>query len=95
MSLEQDETGVTVTAKDLSTGETKQTRVRYVIGCDGGSSATRAKLGVKLLGDTLDVQWIVIDCRVKRWWPDRNLLTFWSDKERPAVDIALSGGNRA
>ncbi|MGF6478382.1 bifunctional 3-(3-hydroxy-phenyl)propionate/3-hydroxycinnamic acid hydroxylase [Paraburkholderia sp. JPY419] len=93
VSLEQDETGVTVTARDLGTGETKQTRVRYVIGCDGGSSATRGKLGVKLLGDTLDVQWIVIDCRVKRWWPDRNLLTFWSDKERPVVDIALSGGN--
>ncbi|MCA3861528.1 MAG: FAD-dependent monooxygenase, partial [Burkholderia sp.] len=75
------------------TGAVTDTRVRYVIGSDGGSSATRGMLGVKLLGDTLDVQWIVIDCRVKRWWPDRNLLTFWSDKERPVVDIALSGGN--
>jgi 3-(3-hydroxy-phenyl)propionate hydroxylase len=93
VSLEQDTTGVTVTAKDASTGETTRTRVRYVIGCDGGSSSTRSNIGVKLLGDTLDVMWIVIDCRVKRWWPDRNLLTFWSDKDRPVVDIALSGGN--
>ncbi|MGK8209178.1 bifunctional 3-(3-hydroxy-phenyl)propionate/3-hydroxycinnamic acid hydroxylase [Burkholderia cenocepacia] len=93
VALEQDEDGVTVTAKDAATGELGSVRVRYVIGCDGGSSATRGMIGVKLLGDTLDVQWIVIDCRVKRWWPDRNLLTFWSDKERPVVDIALSGGN--
>lgn len=93
VSLRQDETGVTVTALDTETGETTTTRVRYVIGCDGGSSATRGMLDVKLLGDTVDVLWIVIDCRVKRWWPDRNLLTFWSDRERPVVDIALSGGN--
>ncbi|MEX3949607.1 bifunctional 3-(3-hydroxy-phenyl)propionate/3-hydroxycinnamic acid hydroxylase [Paraburkholderia sp. EG287B] len=92
-SLEQDETGVTVTAKDIDTGALTSTRVRYVIGCDGGSSATRGMIGAKLEGDTLDVMWIVIDCRAKRWWPDRNLLTFWSDKERPVVDIALSGGN--
>ncbi|MGV9861075.1 bifunctional 3-(3-hydroxy-phenyl)propionate/3-hydroxycinnamic acid hydroxylase [Rhodococcus koreensis] len=93
VALEQDDTGVTVTTKDTMTGETDSTRVRYVLGCDGGSSPTRGHLGVELLGDTLDVMWIVIDCRVKRWWPDRNLLTFWSDKERPVVDIALSQGN--
>jgi 3-(3-hydroxy-phenyl)propionate hydroxylase len=93
VALEQDDRGVTVTARDPDSGETRQVRVRYVIGCDGGSSATRSMIDVKLLGDTLDVKWIVIDCHVKRWWPDRNLLTFWSDKERPVVDIALSGGN--
>lgn len=92
-SLAQDATGVTVTATDTATGATTTVRTRYAIGCDGGSSATRRELGVQLLGDTLQVLWIVIDCRVKRWWPDRNLLTFWSDKERPVVDIALSGGN--
>ncbi|MFM1722690.1 bifunctional 3-(3-hydroxy-phenyl)propionate/3-hydroxycinnamic acid hydroxylase [Rhodococcus sp. PAM 2766] len=93
VALDQDDTGVTVTSKDTVTGETSTTRVRYVLGCDGGSSPTRGQLGVELLGDTLDVMWIVIDCRVKRWWPDRNLLTFWSDKERPVVDISLSQGN--
>lgn len=93
VSLDQDGTGVTITAEDAATGETRTSRVRYVLGCDGGSSPTRRQLGVKLLGDTIDVQWIVIDCRVKRWWPDRNLLTFWSDKKRPVVDISLSQGN--
>ncbi|MFX1766246.1 FAD-dependent monooxygenase [Paraburkholderia sp. A1RI-2L] len=93
VSLDQDETGVTLTAKDVATDAKTSVRVRYAIGCDGGSSATRGALGVKLLGDTLEVLWIVIDCRVKRWRADRNLLTFWSDKERPVVDVALSGGN--
>ncbi|MEV4675863.1 MULTISPECIES: bifunctional 3-(3-hydroxy-phenyl)propionate/3-hydroxycinnamic acid hydroxylase [Actinomadura] len=91
--LEQDEDGVTVTAVDAATGETRTVRARYAIAADGGSSACRDMIGCRLLGDTLDVQWIVIDCRVKRWWPDRDFLTFWSDKERPVVDIALSAGN--
>ncbi len=91
--LEQDADGVTVTAADPTTGETRTVRARYVIGADGGGSGTRAMIGSELLGDTLDVQWIVIDCRVKRWWPDRDLLTFWSDGQRPVVDIALSVNN--
>lgn len=89
----QDAGGVTVTATDLATGETSTTRARYAIAADGGSSAVRKQLGIAMTGDTLDVQWIVIDCKAKRWWPDRDLLTFWSDKERPVVDIALSAGN--
>ncbi|OLT13520.1 monooxygenase [Actinomadura sp. CNU-125] len=91
--LEQDADGVTVTTTDVETGETRTLRVRHAIGADGGGSATRELIGGRLLGDTLDVQWIVVDCRVKRWWPDRDLLTFWSDRERPVVDIALSAGN--
>ena len=91
--LEQDADGVTVTAVDAATGEPRTVRVRYVIGADGGGSATRGLIGARLLGHTLDARWIVIDCRVRRWWPDRDLLTFWSDRRRPVVDIALSAGN--
>jgi 3-(3-hydroxy-phenyl)propionate hydroxylase len=50
-------------------------------------------LGITMHGDTVPTQWIVIDCMAKRWWPDRDFLTFWSDRERPVVDIALSAGN--
>ena len=92
-AVEQDEDGVTVTARDLTTGETTTTRARYALACDGGSSPTRKALGIPMFGDTLEVQWIVIDCRVKRWWPDRDYLTFWSDKRRPVVDLPLPLGN--
>ncbi|MFB7917100.1 bifunctional 3-(3-hydroxy-phenyl)propionate/3-hydroxycinnamic acid hydroxylase [Streptomyces sp. NPDC056061] len=91
--LEQDDSGVTVTTNDTATGEVRRYRTRYAIAADGGSSRSRQHLGIQLLGDTSEVTWVVIDCRVKRWWPDRNFLTFWTDAERPVVDIALSAGN--
>jgi 3-(3-hydroxy-phenyl)propionate hydroxylase len=89
----QDGSGVTVTSTDLVTGQVSTTRARYALACDGGSSRTREQLGIPLLGDTLDVRWVIIDAKVKRWWPNRHILTFWSDKQRPVVDIALARDN--
>ena len=89
----QDDDGVTVTTRDLASGETRTTRARYALACDGGSSVTRKQVGVELQGDTVPVRWIVVDARVKRWWPNRHILTFWSDATRPVVDIALGRGN--
>lgn len=89
----QDAGGVTVTSRDLATGEETVTRARYAIGADGGSSMTRGWIGATMTGDTHNYLWVVIDCHAKRWWPDRDFLTFWSSKERPVVDIALSAGN--
>lgn len=93
IGVEQDEVGVTITARDRETGAESTTRARYAIAADGGSSPTRKALGIAMEGETVDTLWVVIDCRVKRWWPDRDFLTFWTDKERPVVDIALSAGN--
>ena len=93
VGLEQDAEGVNVVSRDVKTGEQKTTRARYAIAADGGSSGCRSLLDIAMSGDTNDVTWIVIDCRVKRWWPDRDLLTFWTDKDHPVVDIALSAGN--
>lgn len=91
VDIAQDAEGVTVTSRDES-GATATARARYALACDGGSSATRERLGIELLGDTIETKWVIIDAFVKRWWPDRHILTFWSDKKRPAVDIALSLG---
>lgn len=88
----QDGEGVTVTTKNLQTGEEQSVRARYALACDGGSSATRESLGIKMIGDTLETKWVIIDAMVKRWWPNRHIMTFWSDKKRPVVDIALSQG---
>jgi 3-(3-hydroxy-phenyl)propionate hydroxylase len=89
----QDTKGVTVTATNIRTGEVTTTRARYLLACDGGQSGIRTKLGVNLVGTTVDTRWVVIDAKVKRWWPERHLLTFWSDKRRPVVDIPLALGN--
>lgn len=91
--LHQDTEGVTVLARDLADNTPTRTRVRYALACDGGSSPVRERLGIALLGETVETQWVVIDARVKRWWPERHILTFWSDKKRPVVDIALAQGN--
>lgn len=93
IGIEQDADGVTITSRDRETGVETTTRTRYVIAADGGSSSVRKALGIPMTGDTVNTLWVVIDCKVHRWWPDRDFLTFWTDKERPVVDIALSAGN--
>jgi len=93
IGVTQDDDGVTVTSRDLSSGATTTTRARYALACHGGNATTREMLGVNLVGDTIDVRWIVVDGKVKRWWPNRHILTFWSDRERPVVDIALGRDN--
>lgn len=93
IGVAQDDDGVTVTGRDRASGETSTVRARYLLACHGGNAATREMLGVNLVGDTIDVRWVVVDGKVKRWWPDRHILTFWSDRERPVVDIALGRDN--
>jgi 2-polyprenyl-6-methoxyphenol hydroxylase-like FAD-dependent oxidoreductase len=46
----QDEDGVNVTLLNLDTQESQVVRVKYVGGCDGGSSFVRKKIGAKLEG---------------------------------------------
>jgi 2-polyprenyl-6-methoxyphenol hydroxylase-like FAD-dependent oxidoreductase len=46
----QDAGGVTATLRDLESGEDRTLRCRYLVGCDGGSSAVRKAIGAKLEG---------------------------------------------
>jgi len=48
--FEQDDHGVLVSLEDLDTQEVRQLRVRYLVGCDGGSSGVRKKMGAQLQG---------------------------------------------
>lgn len=93
VAVDQDENGVTVTVDNTSAGERSTFRARYLLACDGGASTVRQGLGIPLIGSTVETRWVVIDARVKRWWPDRHVLTMWSDRRRPVVDIALACGN--
>ncbi|MBI1292466.1 bifunctional 3-(3-hydroxy-phenyl)propionate/3-hydroxycinnamic acid hydroxylase [bacterium] len=93
VGLEQDRDAVRIASKDIASGEMTVARVKYALACDGGSSFVRRTLGVPLIGSTLDTTWVVIDARVKGWWPNRHMLTFWTDRFRPVVDIPLALGN--
>lgn len=92
-SLGQDGSGVTVTSTPVGSGVESSVRVQYVIGADGGSSNTRKLIGSVAEGKTKERTWIIIDSQVKKPWPEHDILTFWSDADRPAVDIPLSKGH--
>jgi 3-(3-hydroxy-phenyl)propionate hydroxylase len=91
--LTQDDDGVTLSYTSAPSTASRKARVRYLIGADGGSSNVRRGLGIENLGTTKPRTWVVVDARVITPWPDRELLTFWSDPERPVVDIPLAMGH--
>jgi 3-(3-hydroxy-phenyl)propionate hydroxylase len=90
--IEQDADGATVHATD-DQGRGYSLRVRYVVGADGGSSPVREALGLEMVGTTRPRRWVVIDGEVLEPWPGCDELVFWSDPERPVVDIPLAKGN--
>ncbi|MEE3921174.1 FAD-dependent monooxygenase [Micromonospora sp. BRA006-A] len=47
VGLTQDEDGVTVLLSDVVTGQRRAVRARYVLGCDGARSATRAAVRIR------------------------------------------------
>ncbi|MEO6184687.1 MAG: FAD-dependent oxidoreductase [Steroidobacteraceae bacterium] len=49
--FQQDEDGVTTTGVDLRTGARFDVRSDYLVGCDGGRSMVRKRIGAKLTGD--------------------------------------------
>src|SRR5579875_665738 len=68
---------VTVTlqhTEDLRpTGKTSTIRARYVVGCDGARSQTRAAIGRELVGDVTDESWGVMDVLAVTDFPDIRL----------------------
>jgi len=44
-ALTQDDAGVTARVEDTTTGETREIRCRYLVGCDGASSSVRKAIG--------------------------------------------------
>lgn len=93
LDVTQDADSVTATVKDLATGVTSTVRGRYLLAADGGSSVIRETLGVKLRGRSKSRRWIIVDAKVIKWWPGCDVLTFWSDPDRPVVDIPLALGH--
>src|SRR5215469_12628564 len=68
---------VTVTLRHMTdqgeTGETSTIRARYVVGCDGSRSATRAAIGRELTGDATNESWGVMDVLAVTNFPDVRL----------------------
>src|SRR4051794_29275328 len=50
IGLEQDDDGVTVTLRDLASGDESEVRARYVVAADGNRSPMRRRLGIGMRG---------------------------------------------
>ena len=50
VAIEQDDAGITVTARDVDTGQEKRLRGKYLIGADGAHSKVRDLLGIEFDG---------------------------------------------
>jgi len=80
--------GVTV---EFSNGQ-DPVRARYVVGCDGGRSATRRLMGVSFDGTTSSTRWLVVDvANDPLGHPNSEV---GADPERPYVSISIAHGIR-
>jgi 3-(3-hydroxy-phenyl)propionate hydroxylase len=73
-------------------GRSEQLSARWLVGCDGGSSAVRARLQVPFCGKTAPQRWIVVDAIVDRPVASVPHPHFIGDPERPAVTLPMSPG---
>lgn len=68
---------VTVTLQHLEslaeTGDVSTIRAKYVVGCDGSRSSTRAAIGRQLVGDPMNRSWGVMDVLAVTDFPDIRL----------------------
>ncbi|WP_397475040.1 bifunctional 3-(3-hydroxy-phenyl)propionate/3-hydroxycinnamic acid hydroxylase [Pusillimonas sp.] len=88
--LYQDEHSVTVMVQ--AGGATQRIHARYVVGCDGGRSTVRKKLGIAFEGETEPNRWVVVDLNndplaTPHAW-------VYCRPGRPYVSIALPHGVR-
>ena len=88
--LVQDADGVTVDV--LTAGEPTGLRARYVVGCDGGRSATRRLMGVSFEGTTSATRWLVIDLASDPLGHPNSEVG--ADPHRPYASISIAHGIR-
>ncbi len=67
-------------------------RTRYVVGCDGGRSATRRLMGVSFDGTTSPTRWLVVDCANDPLGHPNSEVG--ADPARPYVSISIAHGIR-
>ncbi|KAK0609731.1 FAD binding domain-containing protein [Bombardia bombarda] len=69
-TLADDENAYCVTVDATQNGKERQYRAKYVLGCDGAHSTIRRSLGFKMVGDSSDAVWGVMDVFPRTSFPD-------------------------
>jgi 2-polyprenyl-6-methoxyphenol hydroxylase-like FAD-dependent oxidoreductase len=89
-SLEQDEHGVTVTVTaSRGAGATTRVRARHVVACDGGHSAVRDLVGLRMVGSGKAQHFVLGDVRIDGLEP--GVSHAWFDGEDYLAADPLSG----
>lgn len=90
-STDPNQHAVTVTAE--KDGETRTYRAKYVLGCDGAHSIVRRSLGYKMMGDTSDAVWGVMDIFPRTDFPDIRKKTTIRSAHGNLLIIPREGGS--
>ncbi|QRV78537.1 FAD-binding domain protein [Ceratobasidium sp. AG-Ba] len=77
---------VEVELKD-SNGSTEFVKAKYVIGCGGAHSWTRAQLGIEMVGENSNSTWGLVDVTVDTDFPDIRNMTVVENNGRRAVVV--------
>ena len=83
---------VIVVAKRVDTGEEREWKARYVLGCDGAHSAVRRSLGYKMIGDATNAVWGVMDVYPLTDFPDIRKKATLHSEEGALLIIPREGG---
>ena len=86
------DTGDEVHAELAGADGVEHLRARYVVGCDGGRSTTRHRMGVSFEGTTSSTRWLVVDIDGDPLGHPN--VEVGADPSRPNVSISLAHGIR-
>ena len=89
LDVAQDATGV-----ELRLHGGARLRCRYVVACDGASSALRALLGVPFEGGSFSQRWLVVDTLAGPGSDPEAWVEWHCDRRRPAVVVPGHHGSR-
>ncbi|MFE7746665.1 bifunctional 3-(3-hydroxy-phenyl)propionate/3-hydroxycinnamic acid hydroxylase [Nocardia sp. NPDC057455] len=84
--------GDRVTVELATAGGPSTVTARYVVGCDGGRSATRRRMGVSFEGTTSPTRWLVVDLASDPLGHPN--IEVAADPARPNVSVSIAHGIR-
>ncbi|WP_187688152.1 bifunctional 3-(3-hydroxy-phenyl)propionate/3-hydroxycinnamic acid hydroxylase [Nocardia wallacei] len=86
------DSGARVTAELTTDSGSTTVTARYLVGCDGGRSATRRQLGVTFEGTTSPTRWLVVDLASDPLGHPNSEVG--ADPARPYVSVSIAHGIR-
>lgn len=91
--LAQDDDVVSLEVLEIGSGERHTVCGKYLLACDGGSSAIRKQLGVSFDGSSYSEQWIDVQATPKRPLHSSPMFEFVCDPARPGVNAPCAAGH--